>query len=190
MVLGDCSMGTSSEPEDLSFSTDDEGAEEVEAPKASLYITVDGANRLRAELKHLASVERPKVTNEVSVAAAMGDRSENAEYIYGKKRLREIDRRMHFLQKRLDKLTVVDPHLQKDESKVYFGATVTLENDDDGGEVTYQLVGPDETDLKTSRISVDSPVGKAMMGKRAGDLVTVRRPKGEVDFTIISIRYV
>ena len=183
-------MGKSSEPEDLEFSSGEETEDEVEAPKGSLYITVEGAKRLRAELKHLFSVERPKVTNEVSVAAAMGDRSENAEYMYGKKRLREIDRRMHFLQKRLEKLTVVNPTDQKDESKVYFGATVTLENDDDGTKVTYQLVGPDETDLKTSRISVDSPVGKAMVGKRVNDLVTVNRPKGEVDFTIIAIRYV
>ncbi len=183
-------MGKSSEPEDLEFSSGEEAAEEVEAPKGSLYITVDGANRLRAELKQLLSVERPKVVNEVSVAAAMGDRSENAEYIYGKRRLREIDRRLTFLQKRLEQLVVVDPKDQKDESKVYFGATVAMENDDDGTHVTYVLVGPDETDLKTSRISVDSPVGKALVGKRAGDLVTVRRPKGEVDFTIISIRYV
>ncbi len=183
-------MGKSAEPEDLEFSTGDDGADEVDAPKASLYITSGGAARLRAELKELFSVERPKVTAEVSVAAAMGDRSENAEYIYGKKRLREIDRRMHFLQKRLEKLTVVNPSDQKDESKVYFAATVTLENDDEGGQVTYRLVGPDETDLKTGAISVDSPVGKALMGKRVDDLVTVRRPKGEVDFTIIAIRYV
>jgi len=183
-------MGKSSEPEDLEFGAGDEAAEEVEVPKGSLYITLEGAQRLRAELKQLHSVERPKVTNEVSVAAAMGDRSENAEYIYGKKRLREIDRRLQFLSKRLEQLTVVDPTEQKDESKVYFGATVTLEHDDDGSKVTYVLVGPDETDLKSSRISVDSPVGKALMGKREGDLVTVRRPKGEVDFTIIAIRYV
>ena len=183
-------MGKSSEPEALEFGAGDESAEEVEVPKGSLYITLEGANRLRAELKRLHSVERPKVTNEVSVAAAMGDRSENAEYIYGKKRLREIDRRLHFLGKRLELLTVVNPTEQKDESKVYFGATVTLENDDDGTKATYVLVGPDETDLKSSRISVDSPVGKALMGKREGDLVTVRRPKGEVDFTIIAIRYV
>ena len=130
-------MGKSSEPEDLVFSNGEEAEDELEAPKGSLYITVEGALRLRAELKHLFSVERPKVTNEVSVAAAMGDRSENAEYMYGKKRLREIDRRMHFLQKRLEKLTVVNPTEQKDESKVYFGATVTLENDDDGTKVTY-----------------------------------------------------
>ena len=177
-------MGTDmadAEPEDV---------EETEGPRGSLYITLEGAQRLRAELRQLRSVERPKVTSEVSAAAAMGDRSENAEYIYGKKRLREIDRRMRFLSKRLEQLTVVNPTEQNDESKVYFGATVTLENDNDGTRVTYVLVGPDETDLKQSRISVDSPVGKALIGKREGDLVTVRRPKGEVDFTIIAIRYV
>lgn len=183
-------MGTSSDSEDLVFSTGEELAEEVEVPKGSLYITAEGAGRLRAEFKRLFSVERPRVTAEVSVAAAMGDRSENAEYIYGKKRLREIDRRLTFLQRRLEKLTVVNPNNQKDEARVYFGATVTLQNDDDETQVTYQLVGPDETDLKTSRISVDSPVGRALMGKRVNDLVTVRRPKGEVDFTIIAIRYV
>ncbi len=182
-------MAKSSEPEDLTFEGHEEEAE-TEAVKGSLYITAEGAERLRAELNRLLTVERPKVTSEVSAAAAMGDRSENAEYIYGKKRLREIDRRLYFLQKRLEKLTVVRPTDQKDASKVYFGATVTLENDEDGSSVTYQLVGPDETDLKTSRISVDSPVGKALMGKKSGDLVTVRRPKGEVDFTIMGIRYV
>ncbi|MBL9037267.1 MAG: transcription elongation factor GreB [Archangium sp.] len=169
-----------------------EGSDEPEnddvRPRGTMYITLAGAQKLRAELRHLLTTERPKVTAEVSAAAALGDRSENAEYIYGKKRLREIDRRLRFLQKRLEQLTVVDPSEQKDTSRIYFGATVTLENDDDGSTVTYQLVGPDETDVKTSRISVDSPVGKALMGKRKGDLVTVNRPKGEVDFTIIAIR--
>ena len=175
-------------PSDDDFDDEGDEAEPTAAPSSN-YITTEGAARLCAELKQLHSVERPKVTAEVSTAAAMGDRSENAEYMYGKKRLREIDRRLRFLSKRLEKLTVVNPTDQKDESKVYFGATVTLENDEDGTRVTYQLVGPDETDLKTSRISVDSPVGKALMGKKKSDLVTVRRPKGEVDFTIIAIRY-
>ena len=154
------------------------------------YITRVGAEKLRSELKHLLTVERPKVTAEVSFAASLGDRSENAEYIYGKKRLREIDRRLHFLQKRLEKLTVVDPAHQADLKKVYFGATVTLESEDDGGTVTYQLVGPDETDLRAGRISVDSPVGRALMGKSPGDAVTVRRPKGEVDLVLVAIKYV
>ena len=163
-----------------------------EAPprRGTLYITRVGAERLRAELKHLLTVERPKVTAEVAHAASLGDRSENAEYLYGKKRLREIDRRLHFLHKRLEQLTVVDPAQQKDAGRVYFGATVTLENEEDGRRVTYQLVGPDETDSDTGRISVDSPIGRALMGRHQGDTVTVQRPRGEADFTVLQIRYV
>lgn len=170
---------------------DDEAPEdEDEKPKGTLYITPAGHERLRAELKHLLTVERPKVTAEVSAAAALGDRSENAEYLYGKKRLREIDRRLRWLQKRVESLTVIDPKDQKDPSRVFFGATVTLQNDEDETKTTYQLVGPDETELKTGRISVDSPVARALIGKRKGESVTVVRPRGEADFTILSIRYV
>ncbi|MEW6434639.1 MAG: transcription elongation factor GreB [Myxococcota bacterium] len=176
--------------EDKELAFDSDAEEEAQAPRGTLYITAAGAEALRAELKHLLHTERPKVTAEVSHAASLGDRSENAEYIYGKKRLREIDRRLHFLQKRIERLTVVDPTEQKDTSKVYFGATVTLENEDDGGKVTYQIVGPDETDLKTGKISVDSPVGKALLGKKKGDTVTVNRPRGEVDFVVLAIKYV
>jgi transcription elongation factor GreB len=168
---------------------DDEGEEDAR-PKGKIYITTQGADRLRQELKHLLTSERPKVTSEVSAAAALGDRSENAEYIYGKKRLREIDRRLRFLQKRLEHATVVDPTAQKDSSRVFFGATVRLENEEDGVRTTYQLVGPDETDTKAGRISVDSPVGRALIGKQQGDSVTVARPRGEVDFTILDIKYV
>ncbi|MDP3153825.1 MAG: transcription elongation factor GreB [Archangium sp.] len=171
------------DPEDLA--EDDEPRE-----RGTLYITRAGAEKLRAELKFLLTVERPKVTAEVSFAASLGDRSENAEYIYGKKRLREIDRRLRFLDKRLERLTVVEPTEHKDTTKVFFGATVTLENEEDATRVTYQLVGPDETDLKTGKISVDSPVGRALLGKKAGDVVTVHRPKGEVDFALIAIKYV
>jgi transcription elongation factor GreB len=130
------------------------------------------------------------VTAEVSFAASLGDRSENAEYIYGKRRLREIDRRLRFLDKRLERLTVVEPSEHKDASKIFFGATVTLENEEDGAKVTYQLVGPDETDLKVGKISVDSPVGRALLGHKQGDVVTVNRPKGEVDFAVVKIKYV
>jgi transcription elongation factor GreB len=170
----------------------DEGGDEDDdvLPTGTLYVTRAGAEKLRAELKHLLTVERPKVTAEVSFAASLGDRSENAEYIYGKKRLREIDRRLRFLDKRLQKLTVVDPTEHKDTSKVFFGATVTLENEEDGSKVTYQLVGPDETDLKTGKISVDSPVGRALLGRKQGDVVTVNRPRGEVEFSLIKIKYV
>ncbi len=169
---------------------EDPAEDDEPRPAGTLYITRAGAERLRAELKHLLTVERPKVTAEVSFAASLGDRSENAEYIYGKKRLREIDRRLRFLDKRLEKLTVVEPTEHKDTSKIFFGATVALENEEDGTRVTYQLVGPDETDLKTHKISVDSPVGRALLGKKAGDVVTVNRPKGEVDFAVVTISYV
>ena len=162
--------------------------DDVPAPKGLRYITRAGAERLHKELLGLLNLERPKVTAEVSAAAAQGDRSENAEYIYGKKRLREIDRRIRYLKKRLDTCTVVTPAEQQDRGKVYFGATVTLE-DEDGGTVTYQLVGPDEIDTKGGRISIDSPVGRALIGKRVGDEVLVARPRGEVELELLEIRY-
>ena len=167
----------------------DEEDEQDPAPAGGKrYVTRAGAEQMHRELLRLLSVERPKVTAEVSAAAAQGDRSENAEYIYGKKRLREIDRRIHFLQRRLDTSTVVTPSEQTDDSRVYFGATVTLE-DEDGAEVTYQIVGPDEIDTKGGRISVGSPVGKALLGKRKGDSVEVIRPRGEIELTVVRIRY-
>ena len=155
---------------------------------ASNYITRSGFEKLQAELDWLWKEERPRVTEAVATAAALGDRSENADYIYGKKRLREIDRRIRFLTKRIDELNVVDPGPRKDAEKIYFGAWVSLE-DEDGAEQRYQLVGPDEFDAKAGRISVDSPVGRALMGKRLGDEVTVRRPKGETVYTILAIDY-
>lgn len=166
-----------------------EGEEENEGPKGRRYITRVGAERLHKELLQLLNHERPKITAEVSAAAAQGDRSENAEYIYGKKKLREIDRRIRFLQRRLDTSTVVDPSEQQDRSKVYFGATITLE-DEDGTRLTYQIVGPDEIDTKGGRISIDSPVGKALLGKRVGEEITVYRPRGEAELTVLEIRYV
>ena len=156
-----------------------------EAPK--LYITAEGLRRLRAELDHLWKVERPRVTAEVGAAAALGDRSENAEYIYGKRRLREIDKRLEFLAKRLDKLTVFHPPAKEPE-KVTFGAWVTLE-DEDGATVHYQLVGADEFDVSLGKISVASPVGKALLGKEEGDDVIVERPRGRAVFTIMAISY-
>jgi transcription elongation factor GreB len=165
-----------------------EEEEEDDAPKGRRYITRAGAERLHQELVTLLKRDRPRVTAEVSAAAAQGDRSENAEYIYGKKKLREIDRRIRFLQRRLDTSTVVDPREQTDRSKVYFGATVSLE-DEDGAALTYQIVGPDELDTKGGRISIDSPVGKALLGKRVGDTITVFRPRGEVELTVLGIRY-
>ena len=151
------------------------------------YITPEGAKKLRAELDQLWTVERPRVTQEVADAAAQGDRSENAEYIYGKRRLREIDRRVRFLSKRLDQVTIVN-EAPSDPSRVFFGAYVTLE-DEDGEEVTYRIVGPDESDVDKRWISMEAPVAKALLGKRDGDEVTVRRPKGDITFTIVGIRY-
>ncbi|MEZ4330651.1 MAG: transcription elongation factor GreB [Myxococcota bacterium] len=152
------------------------------------YITRAGFERLRAELDQLWREERPRVTNAVAVAAALGDRSENADYIYGKKRLREIDGRIRFLTKRMDELEVVDVGPRVDAERVYFGAWVELE-DEAGERVRYQLVGPDEFDASQGRISVESPVGRALMGKRRGDEAVVRRPRGEVCFRIRSIDY-
>jgi transcription elongation factor GreB len=151
------------------------------------YITPEGARKLREEMEYLWTVERPRVTQEVSDAAAQGDRSENAEYIYGKKRLREIDRRVRFLGKRLEEIVVVSEQ-PKDARRVFFGAWVTLE-DEDGAEAEWRIVGADESDMKTRAISVDSPVAKALIGKRLGDDVTVRVPKGDVAYTIVKIRY-
>ncbi len=152
------------------------------------YITRAGFEKLRAELDWLWREERPRVTLAVSVAAALGDRSENADYIYGKKRLREIDGRIRFLTKRIDALEVVDLKPRASADRVYFGAWVELE-DEDGERVHYQLVGPDEFDAARGRISVESPVGRALMGKRLGDEVSVRRPRGEARFTIVAIDY-
>jgi transcription elongation factor GreB len=127
------------------------------------------------------------VTREVADAAAQGDRSENAEYIYGKKRLREIDARVRFLTKRLDELTVVRD-APADDGKVYFGAWVRLE-DGAGEELTYRIVGPDEFDVEAGKISVDSPVGRALLRKEEGDEVVVRRPRGDTVYTILEVRY-
>ncbi|MBA3549706.1 MAG: transcription elongation factor GreB [Nannocystis sp.] len=156
-----------------------------EPPK--FYITAEGLKKLRDELEFLWRVERPRVTHEVGTAAALGDRSENAEYIYGKRRLREIDKRLEFLSKRLDNLklfTVPD----RDPDKVTFGAWVTLE-DEDGRAVYYQLVGADEFDVSRGKISVASPVGKALLGKEEGDDVVVERPRGRATFNIMAISY-
>jgi len=154
----------------------------------SHYITRAGFEKLQAELEWLWKQERPRVTEAVATAAALGDRSENADYIYGKKRLREIDRRIRFLTKRIDELTVVDAGPRKESDRVYFGAWVTVE-DDEGERQRYQLVGPDEFDAAAGRISVDSPVGRALMGRRLADEVSVRRPRGEKIYTVLAIEY-
>lgn len=151
------------------------------------YLTPQGAQKLQEELRLLAGTERPKIVVEVADAAAQGDRSENAEYIYGKKRLREIDRRIRFLTKRLESAVIVEPSaVQHDQ--VRFGATVVIQ-DEEGVEKTYTLVGPDESDPAQGALSFQSPIGRALMKKRVGDVVTVRRPAGEVDLEILSISY-
>ncbi len=165
----------------------DEGADDSATVRGSPYITKGGFQKLQQELAHLWHVERPRVTQEVAVAAAQGDRSENAEYIYGKKRLREIDRRIRFLTKRIDAVTVVEPSKEQ-AGRVFFGAWVEIE-DEDGKRATYRVVGSDEPDTKLGWISVESPVARALLGKCEGDVVTVRRPKGEVEITILAIRY-
>jgi transcription elongation factor GreB len=151
------------------------------------YITPEGARRLSEELVRLRDVERRKTVKEVTEAAAHGDRSENAEYIYGKRRLREIDRRLNFLAKRLDKAVVVDPKEQRGD-KIFFGATVELE-DEAGARSVYVIVGEDEIDTAGGRISWRSPVGRALLGKRAGEVVVVRRPAGETELEILAVRY-
>ncbi len=157
------------------------------SPPASPYITPEGHKRLSEELSHLWKVKRPKVTQAVAEAAAMGDRSENAEYIYGKKQLREIDSRMRFLQRRLNELTVVD-RVPDDTSKVFFGAWVEIE-DDDGTIYRYRIVGRDEINPGKNYISIDSPMAKALLQRTEGDEVTVKRPIGTSTFVVVSITY-
>ena len=159
-------------------------------PPPPNYITLAGAKRLQEELAHLRSKERPKVVREVSDAAAQGDRSENAEYIYGKRRLREIDRRMQFLTRRLEKAVIVEPRVDGGEKKkkIFFGAIVLVE-DEDCAKATYQIVGEDEIDLKIGRISWRSPLGRALLGKKEDDTIVFRKPSGEVEMTILAVRY-
>ncbi len=157
------------------------------AQAASKYITPAGAQRLREELDHLWRVERPEVTRAVAEAAAQGDRSENAEYTYGKRRLREIDRRVRFLRKRLEGMVVVSSR-PADPARVFFGAWVTLE-DEDGGERRHRIVGPDEFDMAPGYVSLDSPLARALLGRRVGDEVSVALPGGRQRWVITAIGY-
>lgn len=156
-------------------------------PKSSPYITKEGAVVLRKELQYLWTVKRPEVTQAVSDAAKQGDRSENAEYIYGKKQLREIDSRVRFLRKRLDVLKVIE-NLPDDKSRVFFGAWVTVE-DSEGNEQKLRIVGPDEFDSKKGFISLDSPLAKALIGKSVDDEVIVNTPAGEKEYYVMDISY-
>ncbi|WP_166266814.1 transcription elongation factor GreB [Marinobacter caseinilyticus] len=163
-------------------------AEEPQRPKGrARYITPEGEQQLRQELRYLWKEKRPEVTQAVREAAAQGDRSENAEYIYGKKQLREIDRRIRFLTKRLEELTVVD-RTPDDTSRVFFGAWVTVE-DEMGDAHSYRLVGPDEFDLPQGLLSVDSPLARALLGKRCDDEAEVRTPEGSKTVVVTAIWY-
>ncbi len=151
------------------------------------YITPEGFRRLAEEHARIWSVERPRIVAEVEAAAALGDRSENAEYIYGKRKLRELDRRLRFLSVRMDALTVIDPRPHPG-GRAFFGAWVTVEHED-GDERTYRLVGPDEFDVAQGLISVEAPLGRALLGRREGDTVAVQRPAGRADLVVVDIRW-
>lgn len=156
-------------------------------PAGSKYITPEGHRRLREELDELWRRERPRVTQAVAAAAAQGDRSENAEYIYGKRRLREIDQRVRHLRRRLDGMVVVDQP-PADPRRVFFGAWVSLESGD-GVQARYRIVGPDEFDMAPAYVSMDSPLGRALLSKRLDDEVTVEAPGGTRIYLIVSIEY-
>jgi transcription elongation factor GreB len=161
--------------------------ESARVPGGKNYITPAGAERLRAELKKLRYEERPEVTRTVAWAAGNGDRSENGDYLYGKKRLREIDRRMRFLAKRLESAEIIDPLVVKVEH-VQFGATVTVRYEDDT-EKTFAIVGVDEVDVERGRISWMSPLARALMKAQEGDIVTFNSPKGQQDIEVVGVSY-
>jgi transcription elongation factor GreB len=156
-------------------------------PSGKNYITPKGAQKLRDELKQLLDVDRPEVVRTVSWAASNGDRSENGDYIYGKRRLREIDKRIRFLTKRLEIAEIVDPK-EKSGDTVLFGATVVLETEE-GNKKKISIVGIDETDVGKGRVSWISPIGKALLQAKKGDTVVLRTPKGEEDLTILEVRF-
>ena len=151
------------------------------------YITRKGFIRLQDEFKELFHKERPKLVETVAWAASNGDRSENGDYIYGKKRLREIDKRLKYLRDRIEKAQVVDPEKQKSD-KILFGATVTLLDEKENKKV-YQIVGEDEIEPSNNKISWKAPVAKGLLTKKVGDEVKIRRPAGETYFEILKIEY-
>ena len=157
-------------------------------PKSSPYITAEGAAKMRAELRELWKVERPQVTQVVHEAAKNGDRSENGDYIYGKRRLREIDSRVRYLTKRLEDATIVEDK-PRDPSKVFFAAWVTVEDEETGEEQTYRLVGSDEIDPKLNWISIDSPMAQALVGKSVDEDTNVKTPAGDRCFIVTAIKY-
>ena len=159
-------------------------------PREPHYITRMGARRMQDELVELRTKQRPKIVQDVADAAAQGDRSENAEYIYGKKKLREIDRRIEYLTKRLETATVVGPDDREGSAndRVFFGAIVGIE-DEDGKAIRYQIVGADEIDLAKGRISYRSPLGRALLKRQVGETIVFAKPSGEAELTIVSIAY-
>jgi transcription elongation factor GreB len=161
----------------------------MSAPRHSRprYITPEGYRRIAEEHERIWTVLRPRVVAEVEAAAALGDRSENAEYIYGKRKLRELDRRLRELSQRMDSLTVMEPRPHP-SGRAYFGAWVTVE-DAKGRESTYRLVGPDEFDLGKGLLSVDAPLGRSLLGRRDGDEVVVQRPAGRVELTVVAVSW-
>jgi len=159
----------------------------AEGSKSTIYLTAEGAKKLRDELRQLWKVERPEVTRVVHEAAKNGDRSENGDYIYGKRRLREIDRRVRYLDKRLQLATVVE-RPPRETDRVYFGAWVTLE-DEQGAQRRLRIVGNDEIDTAQQWISIDSPVARALIGKRVDDEISVATPAGQQDWLVVEIRY-
>ncbi len=157
-------------------------------PREPEYVSMSGHARLVDELTRLRSVDRPRIVEEVAAAAAQGDRSENAEYIYGKKKLREIDRRMGFLERRLSALVPLHVDAPRGTEKAYFGAWVTLEGED-GEEESYRILGVDEVDAGRGIISYKSPLGRSLLGKAEGDTVTVMSPRGRRELTLLAVAY-
>jgi transcription elongation factor GreB len=174
------------------FTKESDDDNEPEKPEPSLpvknYVTPSGFDDMQNELRHLLGEERPKIVETVRWAAGNGDRSENGDYIYGKRRLREIDRRVRYLTKRLESAIVVDPKLQKNLTKVFFGATVTYRQAN-GKKMKVKIVGVDEADLTKGKISWISPVAKALLKSEVGDVVTLHTPQGTEELEILAIEY-
>jgi len=166
------------------------GATAEHAQEVKNYITPQGYSRLKVELTKLLDVERPELVKTISWAASNGDRSENGDYIYGKKRLREIDRRIHYLNKRLDSAELVDPARRGDSDQIFFGATVTYAYVRGGKEERIvTIVGVDEVDTKRGQVSWLSPIARVLLKRRSGDIVTLATPAGEAEIEIIGVRY-
>jgi transcription elongation factor GreB len=175
--------------EDSGDSDDQDESPELKIPAGSKnYITPSGSERLKAELKKLLTEERPELVKVISWAASNGDRSENGDYIYGKRRLRQIDSRIRFLSKRIERFEVINPSEVKSD-RILFGATVTI-SDEEENEKTYQIVGLDETDPKVGKVSWISPLARALMNNKVGDVVSLKTPLGEKDLEIVRIRYI